>query len=545
MQRKNVIILENIALIIYVVSISCISSFHEPWFDEAQAWLIARDSGILNMILHVLRYEGHPPLWYLCLYVPAHMGIPYEWGLKSVNIIISSIAAAMIIKKAPFPLVVRLLTPFTYFIFYQYGVISRCYSLLSLALWVVAANIPLRNRKPVKFSLLLALLGGVTAHGMMISFGVAVAWFIEMVMDHRLLKKDYNVMTWRVAKDRRFHALLLLGMVNLIYTAILWPMPDKYTPGLKTAVDPGNLLFMLFVAPLNGIATDLFSKNFTFTYDMMYVCIAGFILTIVFFIWVLNKGMFLYCALPYLFTTIFMSFVYFSIHHTGIYTLMIIFGIWVSLGGEQSLQAPAWSQKLYSVFSDAVSNQVVINRLLTIFAAFVFAIQIYWSAAASLNDIRFPYTAERDLATFIKDNGIEGRKIFQCYPNREKGPEYFMQNVALLPYFPNNIIYNHNNGDKKVSYATHIMVDDEKVLKQLQEAGKPDFIIENGFQIFCYDNIFEPLEYVPVALFETRFMWKNLMIDQDCKLYIRKDLLPQFPKLKQIKGNYMHPLWTG
>ena len=40
---------------------------HEPWADEAQSWLLARDLGWFQLIFGELRYEGHPGLWHSIL----------------------------------------------------------------------------------------------------------------------------------------------------------------------------------------------------------------------------------------------------------------------------------------------------------------------------------------------------------------------------------------------------------------------------------------------------------------------------------------------
>ena len=43
---------------------------HEMWRDELQAWMIARDSTSLGDLFgHNMRYEGHPGLWHLALFV--------------------------------------------------------------------------------------------------------------------------------------------------------------------------------------------------------------------------------------------------------------------------------------------------------------------------------------------------------------------------------------------------------------------------------------------------------------------------------------------
>jgi hypothetical protein len=49
-----------------------ISLRHEMYFDEAQAWFIARDNHSLFDLFHVLHYEAHASVWYLLLFIPAH-----------------------------------------------------------------------------------------------------------------------------------------------------------------------------------------------------------------------------------------------------------------------------------------------------------------------------------------------------------------------------------------------------------------------------------------------------------------------------------------
>ena len=59
--------LHCIVLAAYVIVVGTVMCFHEPWFDEAQAWLIARDCSWREMILKRPHYEGHPPLWWMML----------------------------------------------------------------------------------------------------------------------------------------------------------------------------------------------------------------------------------------------------------------------------------------------------------------------------------------------------------------------------------------------------------------------------------------------------------------------------------------------
>ena len=54
-----------LAFVLYIAIIAIVMCFHEPWFDEAQSWLIARDSSLADIISVRTHYEGHPPFWNL------------------------------------------------------------------------------------------------------------------------------------------------------------------------------------------------------------------------------------------------------------------------------------------------------------------------------------------------------------------------------------------------------------------------------------------------------------------------------------------------
>lgn len=60
--KKNKII-KILSLAAYSLFILALVLNHEYWFDEAQAWNIARDNDIIG-IFGMIKYEGHPPLWH-------------------------------------------------------------------------------------------------------------------------------------------------------------------------------------------------------------------------------------------------------------------------------------------------------------------------------------------------------------------------------------------------------------------------------------------------------------------------------------------------
>lgn len=48
-----------------------VGSVHEPWADEAQAALIARDATLPNLLFQLPHAEMNPSLWHLMLILPS------------------------------------------------------------------------------------------------------------------------------------------------------------------------------------------------------------------------------------------------------------------------------------------------------------------------------------------------------------------------------------------------------------------------------------------------------------------------------------------
>ena len=129
---------------------------HEFWFDEAQAWTIARDNTI-GGIFYQLGYEGHPPLWYLILYVFSHMG--FECTVMSIiSWFITAVAAAVVMFKAPFHIVTKAALLFSGGFLFLNSVMSRVYCLINLLVVLTAWLYPKRRAHPILFGVLIALL---------------------------------------------------------------------------------------------------------------------------------------------------------------------------------------------------------------------------------------------------------------------------------------------------------------------------------------------------------------------------------------------------
>src|SRR5579871_4864060 len=121
----------------YAVIVCYTVAHHEPWFDEAQSWLLARDLSLPQLWFHYLRYEGTPGLWQTILWMASAAHLPYS-ALGWLGASIAILGIFIFLKYAPFPDLIKVMLPFSFFFLYQYAVVARSYILLPTFLFLTA-----------------------------------------------------------------------------------------------------------------------------------------------------------------------------------------------------------------------------------------------------------------------------------------------------------------------------------------------------------------------------------------------------------------------
>ena len=155
----------------------------------------------------------------------AKSGVPFEFGLKAVNFTLATMAMGIFIFKAPFNRLIRCTVPFKYFFFYQYGVISRPYSLMMLGFVLSALTYKDRNERPYRFVAALSLVCGASAYGMVIAAGISMVWLLE-IFDNSISLEKIQVFL----NSKKSYALIILS--NLQYFTYLLHQVDS--KGYKT-----------------------------------------------------------------------------------------------------------------------------------------------------------------------------------------------------------------------------------------------------------------------------------------------------------------------
>lgn len=172
--------IEALTLCVFSVVVVTGVRVHEAWADEAQSWLLARDLGWWKLMLHGIRYEGSPGLWHTLLWILNRL----QFSFQGMHWIVGGIAAGGIfvfLRWSPFPLLLRILLPFTFFLAYQNAVVARSYVLFPLLIFTVAALLSAQRLRLVALAIATGLLANISLHGFVEATGLASGFLLIWV----------------------------------------------------------------------------------------------------------------------------------------------------------------------------------------------------------------------------------------------------------------------------------------------------------------------------------------------------------------------------
>lgn len=154
---------------------------HEMWRDELQAWLIASESRTFAELVWNMRYDGHPPLWYVLLYAASRI-TQNPLAMKLLHVSVATASVLVVARRAPFTRLQKTLFAFGYFPLYEYAAISRNYALGILCLFAFCAayRAGAAAKNYVALAAALALLANTSAYGLMIALAFALMLAYEL-----------------------------------------------------------------------------------------------------------------------------------------------------------------------------------------------------------------------------------------------------------------------------------------------------------------------------------------------------------------------------
>lgn len=469
-----------ITLIIYLLGVCTVSFFHEPWFDEAQSWAIARSGTIKEILFEIPHYEGHPPLWHLILAPFAKLGAPYELSLAAVNIFFMTLAVAVLLFKSPFPKLIRCLLPFNFFLFYQYGVVSRPYCILVLAIFLAAACYKNRNEHPVKYLLCLALMCAVHSYGIIIAGCLCIVWLIEIFTEYKKSGKLADIL-----KDRRCWLMFCLLIFAMLVMAAIVPDENVY---------------------LGGKMSSETEKKFDFSCINILFCFVIFVLWII----VDESGKVL---LPEYMNKISAKIgKKLKVIVKAIAFLPLLIPIaWSCTSSYFDIRYPYW----FDEAADFIKEYHLDD----------YKIMGYWQQVLNgeIDDDAFWNVDEADY-------------MWHDYPNLQG------ISVALNPYFDKNIFcyFNIDKHDKTFQYyRANTQKEAEEEFSKWREQGEPDVVIERCEITKAYPDI-DVDNYVAVKRIYFYKPYKFETYDQYITIYVTKDLFNKIGTLEELTAKKLY-----
>lgn len=532
---------EYFALILFVAAYCLIAVFHEPWFDEAQAWQIAKCSNLREMLFVLPHYEGHPPLWWMLLAIPAKLGVPFEIGLKTIGLLISGTSAALLIFRSRLPRIVRLLLPFSYFFFYQYGVIVRPYCLMLLCLLLLGMCLPRRKERPWQVFGLLLLLCLTSAYGILLAGGISICIVWEIFRE-----KGMKALVRELLTDPRTQSLLILLVAALLLIAEIMPKSDTYVPS-ENAANPFWLCLLCALLTFPGECFLTFSSWFSIDTlllqcvtipagELAAFCLIGIVLWLVLISAGSREGL-KFLLVPYILFAVFSAKVHFSSHHLGIVFMFILF--WAEFTSRDTSRFEI-GIALRNRLAGSEHDQKLLRWVYLLVCGSCIVIPLVWTLCAAVNDIRLEYSYGRRASAFLTEHSLTDLNIISAWKTggsllkQAEGHDDYINPyllgtpVVINAYFQENICENLNFGEDSQAFVYFKMPtysQSRAVVKQWEENGIPDVILGKPDLSEVYGDRITYDDYALVEKLDINYTWKMKIREGSFPVFVRKELM--------------------
>ena len=320
-----------IVLVAYGAMVSFGIRHHEAWSDEAYPWMIARDSDWRSFLEIIFtNRDRHPGLFYIALLPLAKLGLPYI-AQGFLNAAFAVGAAFLLLARAPFPRVFRYLFLGSFYMLYEYAVITRTYMMSVMIIFAIAVCYPRRTERPWIYAILVALL----FHADFMCLGLGIGLVAVFAWEHRRQFTGNRSLVFAVI-------LMALSALLAIWVAHDLPLdhPDRGSHlafSVKQCLIPVSKAFLPFMHDMWGPTVSLWAMVGSFA---AFFLAAGA---------VLRKPrplIILGCALAplfYIFNFVNVG----DYRHYGFILISVIFTLWIAevYPGPQSTRAFAWCRR--------------------------------------------------------------------------------------------------------------------------------------------------------------------------------------------------------
>ncbi len=380
-----------ILFLVYLFSVGIIAIHHEPWRDELNAWLIARDSAFTE-IRDILRHGGTPGLWYIILRPFARSGFPTE-TIQILNLIFVNAGILVLLFCSPFSWTLKLLFIASPFLAYEYPIVARSYG-LSICFLFFVAWLFCKPQKSIYLILILLFLALQTnAHG----FILANAMFFSLIYTLKPTPKKRLIAI----------AVFLIGASFAIYQVI----PPEDPQILSSPYD-----YPFFLAPWIYLGWGLIPIFTNCQISAAIVGVSSFIFFVILFYQ--NKEALIFYIASHLGLWFLFIFVYPPApghRHVGFFLISTIIALWIWLSRINHNNVAINSLRFRKKTAIILISLVILPGTLET--------KKLWQLEISKH-----YSNAKEMARFIKENDILNSSDIAAHPILQSGGI-----IAFLP----------------------------------------------------------------------------------------------------------------
>jgi hypothetical protein len=399
----------DISFLIYAIISLILTVMHEPFKNEAQAWLIVRDLDLPG-IINIMWYEGTPALWHLLLFPLVKLGLPY-FSMQLMHWIFAIIIVWLMLYKSPFPAVLRVLFSFSYYFLYEYSAIARNYNITILLMFLLATLWKRKQELPFLFCLLVVLV--INTNLIIWGFGVMVAllFFYDCKWSRKrlsashlitilILVAGFALMFFQIIPREQAsqHSVVSFSFFDLKFPEMVFRAPANAI--ISVGGDPETMVIPVFFFLCSTAALFLLIKK-----------VPIFLATLFSSAWCIYMFMFIYSG---------------GVRHHGYLLIIFIFFFWI----KDDYHDNNWVYRFVPKYllSDAFRHGV------TLIIALCLVTSVLRMMSIIPQEIRYEFSGSKEIAQYIEQNDLEAKEWIGFRSDRCE---------SILPYF----------ADKKFWYA--------------------------------------------------------------------------------------------
>jgi hypothetical protein len=395
--------------------------FHEMWRDELQAWLIARDSTSLINLYNNLQHEGTTGLWHLFLYLLTRI-FESPVTMQYFHVAISSISIFILFVWSPFTTTQKVLLSFSYFLFYEYSIIARNYSISVMLIFLACALFSRRKIFPFTFAITLFLLSHTNVFGLIF----AICIFLTIFFDEIVVRKRNIVNHSLTIKEILAIIFVFLGFffasIQLLSSNDINDRLDWY---FYPNLDRFKYVYQAMVGayiPFPEISLSFWNSPLLLTKpSLAYLSFLPMSILSIFCIYFFRRptSFFLYFSLSVSLLLFFYASNHGALRHKGFLFISFISALWIYNSCD--------TKNYFKNFGKLkVFDKLKFNNLINFF----FIVHFCSGLVVNILDYKYHFSSAKQTAEFLKKNNLSNLQIIGHGPT-----------IAVAGYLPNKKIY--------------------------------------------------------------------------------------------------------